>query len=901
MLPPPSAKHGLMGLPYELLLFVLAHLWDPNREATPHWIACLPACRCSRACRARADVRAGRLSALRLKDTCRFMRWSLQVPFYTRAFDDRETGPRLLGWAALHGRAYLLAFGLTRPGLDATTPTRDSRWARPRVEWHPGAVVRRLTPSRRYPQHVPRQRMRGSRVVRRRPPFGLDRAGFELASCQAGALSPLHLAVISREYDVVETLVGRPDAVNRRDDFGSTPLCYARDERLVRTLLAAGACPLEADASGYIPLAYMLKRDLWPRRAKGSDEPERSFPAFLLLLDATRTAGPGRINSYMGKIETETLLCMALLAGTRYVQALLEAGADPCLCCSPNPHIRPWRSVENDPPILIAATETMLPERLATIQALVASGARVDEVCSGRSPLQLLARGKSDDPAGLECARWLVEKGGADVNLILGHCAVDLFEIKRLSRTALARAIEHNHDSPYCLWLREQATRADRVLPLGHDHVDKVVSKAIPRTALLEAITAGRVEIVELLLSLGAIVHAATAPVLMVSIFGVLLPGAELVLPNEASGEIARMLVKNGVDPYVSRPRTTHIVTDEHVPSSLPHVLQGITTVELRKKQHWVRSEGRWPRKIDTSWEFDPSLGAWVTHTRSPVDSEATNEVLTDDASIFELWKGLWVTWPRVDEPVPTGPPSSALRRHQHHRSWTTLHTLVMDHDATRLDVFLSTGADPACGLALASQMRNTPLGVLIRARAFCYADHGPIGPWTERQIGVARRLLVHYGPAVTARFPPGLMAEFLAHWVARTGGVADQETAIREFARLTDHEGRWGVDGVSGLLGLVRRQGFWRKFARKSGRCVLEDGIEEVDGHLLQAARIIAVFANQSSRVAEEIRDRVCMTGRWARPACVKESRQHQPLAESEYAHAFSVLFDEDESLSVT
>lgn len=61
----------------------------------------------------------------------------------------------------------------------------------------------------------------------------------------------------------------------------------------------------------------------------------------------------------------------------------------------------------------------------------------------------------------------------------------------------------------------------------------------------------------------------------------------------------------------------------------------------------------------------------------------------------------------------------------------------------------------------------------------------------------------------------------------------------IRVFAELTNHDDRWGSDGLSGILELVSEDDFWYKFSSSAGE--EEETQENYDGKKERDVKIIA------------------------------------------------------------
>lgn len=671
-------------------------------------------------------------------------------------------------------------------------------------------------------------------------------------------MAPLHLAVICQRPKLVEILTKGSANVEVRDSYGMVPLCYVVDQDTLRVLLTAGASPLEPDNGGLLPLAHLLKGPwIW-----GSNtEKPRPFTAFCHLLEATRDASPDwSINSQLGDFGDETLLGMALLAGPEYVRKLLEAGADPnqrCVVRSTGTRRSRERETKRSTPLRLALDMDHdvldLPHPLDSMKLLVTFGAcGVDKAWSDYTVMtRIIETDWNDDK--YDAVRWLIQEADADPN----------FSTDKEALCYSVSYFDFISDGP----------------------IECHTKYCCQRTPLLAAIVSGDAKMVQLLISLGADVHKGAPPLIMASIMGLPIYDRDSCWEElqgvENLSEIGKMLIENGADPYHNLPRTSsYIDMRQHGASYEFYRCEG-------GSHQWASWRDNMMETLQFCYrdcglhspyamrlEYEPTLHQIILASHSTSDDR--------DLDAFNISPSYHLR-------------NSTLDRHQYHRIWTMLHSAVIYQDGACVQRFLDCGVDPLCRLTLPSQMRNTPLGVLIRTRNFHYNGYGPVGPWTKKQVGMARQLLNHGGTALTAQFPPGLMAEFLAQWVARLGGVKNQEKAIREFARLTNHDGRWGPDGISGLLGLVQRGGFWWTFHRRR-KGALDDGIERVYDNLLRAARTIDRLSAKDLSRARGVSPNSWWTTRFWEPAGFTETEpQTPPLAETEYHRAFAVLFGEE------
>lgn len=206
--------------------------------------------------------------------------------------------------------------------------------------------------------------------------------------------------------------------------------------------------------------------------------------------------------------------------------------------------------------------------------------------------------------------------------------------------------------------------------------------------------------------------------------------------------------------------------------------------------------------------------------------------------------------------------------------------------------------ADPLSKLTHSSQMRTTAMRKLIKTVNFAYTKRGVLGPWTNFEWTKAEMFLSAYGPRATAKYPVGLLAQGLTQSVARLGGARRQETRIRQYAHLTNYEGRWGTDGISGLEVLVMHPAYWYFHARKphlgGAYCARAEQLGEIDDNLVRAAGVVHQLSKRSSRppAAHEPHTPWWTTRFWEEEGRRRGRKRYQPLSDTEYHTAFAVLF---------
>lgn len=334
-----------------------------------------------------------------------------------------------------------------------------------------------------------------------------------------------------------------------------------------------------------------------------------------------------------------------------------------------------------------------------------------------------------------------------------------------------------------------------------------------------------------------------------------------------------RRLVDNGADFSVGMRRTYYYVHhgSPNTTSGNRKRKQPIWALRVRqqnfRQQHRPESE---PCCEMMGVHYEPATGRDVYHDASTEDADLQK------ARIAERWDVV-----------------GSLRTYRQYKNWTLLDEVMISDHPGCLEVILEL-ADPLSKLTHSSQMRNTALGKLIRAVHFGYTKREVLGPWTEFQWTKAEMFLRAYGPRATAKYPVGLLAQGLAQSVARLGGARRQETRIRQYARLTNYEGRWGADGISGLEALVTHPAYWYFHARKphlGGYRAEGEPLGMIDDNLVGAAGVVYQLSKKSSRppAVEEPHTPWWTTRFWEQRSGRK---RYQPLSDTEYHTAFAVLF---------
>lgn len=670
-------------------------------------------------------------------------------------------------------------------------------------------------------------------------------------------VTPLHYAVMAGNIDIVRFLLDQSVDVNIRDDLWRTPLGHAFSEDMISLLLDAGALPL-------LPYYYPQEREEWvPRllddqnclrwnalscfltgpclwRVEETDPPKRTVAGFRRLLEAAFLQDPDwDVNKEVmhNSMESISLLNRAIAAGPEFVRCLLELGADPnAMTIGEAPEI-----VDNSSDFSITFDERPYPTELKV---------------KSRPLHQIYHYGC---PRKLDHFKTLLEFGARINDIVCGE-------------TVLTQAIaEGDHD--IVRWLVEEGG-ADPNMIIPYPDGELSMSHNCPdidsfRNALYDAIEKYRdTKMVEVLVSVGAELDAVVTRYEMAKLFGLRIHRYHRRTGWEKLDElleIANVLVKGGIDPFCGIQRTSYEL--KHPPRS-----KVAPIVTLRAHIHQTRSRATNDiNSVSVRMVFEPVLGH---HRFVTLSNDSTDIQKKKLSSIFDL-------------------DLSKLGVGQHHKNWCLLHEAMMYYRPKYVRGMLETGMDPLCKLRLSSQMRNTPLGVLINARNFCYKSYGCVGPWTKNDRIKAWLFVQHCDGAAMAKFPRGLMAMFLAHWVARLGGVETQLEEIREFAEMTNHNGRWGPDGISGLRELVEHPAYWCMFLRDSSRggwWARGEPYWDIGDNLLRAARTITGLAGGTSKSEESY---WCWARKWRETEPRKQRRW--PLPVSEYEVSFAVLYRED------
>ncbi len=177
-------------------------------------------------------------------------------------------------------------------------------------------------------------------------PLNLLERGADPFGPDARERTPLHLAVVNAQPELLQALLSRGCDPNTRDRDGRTPLFAALDHGaqalpLVRALIAHGANPETADANGETPLGLALEHPAVERWLDWRDWPRPQRALRPGDLPAAATAGAlatvQRLLELGFAVDTRddqgaTALLRACGAGHREIAAcLLDAGADPAL------------------------------------------------------------------------------------------------------------------------------------------------------------------------------------------------------------------------------------------------------------------------------------------------------------------------------------------------------------------------------------------------------------------------------------------------------------------------------------------------------------------------------------------------------------------------------------------
>lgn len=177
-------------------------------------------------------------------------------------------------------------------------------------------------------------------------PLNLLERGADPFGPDARERTPLHLAVVNAQPELLQVLLSRGCDPNTRDRDGRTPLFAALEHGaqalpLVRALIAYGANPEAADANGETPLGLALEHPAVERWLDWRDWQRPHRPLRPDDLPAATAAGAlasvQRLLELGFAVDTRddqgaTALLRACGAGHREIAAcLLDAGADPAL------------------------------------------------------------------------------------------------------------------------------------------------------------------------------------------------------------------------------------------------------------------------------------------------------------------------------------------------------------------------------------------------------------------------------------------------------------------------------------------------------------------------------------------------------------------------------------------
>jgi ankyrin repeat protein len=180
-------------------------------------------------------------------------------------------------------------------------------------------------------------------------PLNLLERGADPFGPDARDRTPLHLAVVNMQPELLQVLLARGCDPNTRDRDGRTPLFAALEHGaqalpLVRALIAHGANPEAADANGETPLGLALEHPAVERWLDWRDWSRPNRPLRADDLPAAAAAGAlatvQRLLELGFAVDTRddqgaSALLRACGAGHREVAAcLLDAGADPTLAAS---------------------------------------------------------------------------------------------------------------------------------------------------------------------------------------------------------------------------------------------------------------------------------------------------------------------------------------------------------------------------------------------------------------------------------------------------------------------------------------------------------------------------------------------------------------------------------------
>lgn len=689
-----------------------------------------------------------------------------------------------------------------------------------------------------YPSHIP------ERPPENACPSILNRWG----------MTPLHLAVICQRREIVKVLIRHSAEIDLQDHYGRTPLTYATEEGQVAMLLEAGASPVKEDRKGLIPLAHLVSEP-WFRRAE-EKKPEFSLAAFRRLLAATRRASPTwNVNARLGNIQDckSTLLRIAVQAGPEQACALLKAGANPNGTPDQVPVPDTWFSSKEELPTpLQLASDEDVSRSLDTMKLLVEFGARVDEVANGLTALTKTIKrleGDADDRGDI--VTWLIQEAGADPNMFA--------EVGAECDSRLVCCADYGHF-------------------LGCPK-----HRYSPRSPLYRAVVnAQEPAMVERLIKLGADARRAANNLALWARLFQLYHYPIYQIHKEywtILGNVAKVLVANGADIHQTTTRTSWYIddgTDTHRSARPRKRRPAISTLRV---EQWRNNRER--RKFHFQSIFEPRLGRCIYSIKSADSPDLQKMCVRKQSRHANI---------------------QDLRMHRLDSKWSLLDEAMLLGDRDRVEAVLRSGFNPLHNLTHSSQMRNTALGKLIRSTNFCYTKRSFMGPWTAWEWGKAEFYLKFCGPAVTAKFPLGLLAQLLAQAVVRIDGMIQQKMRIFQFERLTNHNNRWGRRGGYRLEALVKHPAYWYLFDRPrhlGGYFARYEKPENMWYNLWQAANIVCCLSKGSSypsRISAPavpwfVMQDFMHPGHW-----IRRSR-YQPLPETEYRCAFAVLFGEQTS----
>lgn len=283
-------------------------------------------------------------------------------------------------------------------------------------------------------------------------PLNLLERGADPFGPDARDRTPLHLAVINAQVELLQALLARGCNPNTRDRDGRTPLFAALEHGaqalpLVRALISHGADPEAADANGETPLGRALEHPAVERWLDWRDWPLPTRPLRADDLPAAAAAGAlatvQRLLELGFAVDTRddqgaSALLRACGAGHRDMAAcLLTAGADPALAAHSGVtplaaavaarrealvglllehQVATDQRLPNDATALMVAAAMGYPE---IVTLLLAAGADVNAADrSGRSALHAAAQFGFEHSDSLRARRLFdsLLKHGADIN-----------------------------------------------------------------------------------------------------------------------------------------------------------------------------------------------------------------------------------------------------------------------------------------------------------------------------------------------------------------------------------------------------------------------------------------------------------------------------------------------------